>query len=66
MRFPVVARMRTKITTKTRVGTKVFDSWWPDRLGMIARKLKTRVWILWVDGETWKYDQVHLQFLRKL
>jgi hypothetical protein len=45
--------------------TKVYDRWWPDRLGVIVKRLKTRLDVLWSDGDTWRYDQPHMQFLEK-
>lgn len=42
----------------------VFDAWWPWRFGRIIRKRKTALWVRWVDGEVWRYDRAHMQFLR--
>lgn len=42
---------------------KVFDRWWPDRLGIVEKRLKTRLHVRWSDGELWRYDVAHAQFL---
>lgn len=54
----------TKSVAYWRTGTKVFDSWWPWRLGVVTKQMKTRIKVCWSDGEQWTYDQAHLRFLR--
>lgn len=44
-------------------GTHVFDRWWPYRLGKVVKALKTRTHVRWSDGEVWRYDKAHRQFL---
>jgi hypothetical protein len=41
----------------------VFDRWWPARLGVVMRRLKTSAIVHWDDGEDWRYDRDHLKFL---
>jgi len=46
------------------VGMRVYDRWWPWRMGKIVRVLKTRIRVEWSDtGEYWSYDRAHQQFL---
>jgi hypothetical protein len=47
-----------------RVGQRVLDTWWPDRLGTIEGITRTRVLVRWLSGKLWRYDFVHLQFLQ--
>jgi len=42
----------------------VIDRWWPYRVGTVIRRLKTRLHVLWTDGEIWSYDVAHARFLR--
>ena len=55
---------------KAKVGMKVYDSWWPWRMGKIVKVLKTRVKIagrpIWSEyaAKIETYDKAHLQFLR--
>jgi len=44
---------------------KVHDRWWPIRLGVVVRVLKTRIHVQWTDGEIWNYDEPHTIFLVK-
>jgi hypothetical protein len=39
------------------------DRWWPDRVGTVVRRLKTRLHVQWPDGEIWRYDAAHARFL---
>lgn len=48
------------------VGAGVFDRWWPHRLGIVTRQSKTRTHVAWSDGEVWRYDAAHRQFLEAL
>jgi hypothetical protein len=50
---------------KLKRKTRVFDRWWPYRYGVVIKVLKTRLHVQWSDGEIWKYDQAHTQFLEK-
>lgn len=43
---------------------KVYDRWWPWRLGTIVKRTKAAVYVRWSDGETWRYDRAHQKFLR--
>jgi hypothetical protein len=43
----------------------VVDRWWPYRVGMIVRRLKTRLHVRWSNGEIWRYDAAHTQFLSR-
>lgn len=47
------------------VAEVVYDRWWPWRLGVVAKRTKTIVRVRWSDGETWKYDRAHRQFLSR-
>jgi len=49
-----------------KVRTNVYDRWWPWRVGTVVKRLKTRVRVMWSNGETWTYDIPHMQFLEKL
>lgn len=42
---------------------QVYDRWWPHRLGKVVKRTKTTTYVRWSDGEVWKYDRDHLQFL---
>ena len=42
----------------------VFDRWWPHRVGTVIRRLKTKLDGRWSDGEIWRYDASHTQFLQ--
>ena len=44
----------------------VIDRWWPHRVGTVIRRLKTRLHVRWSDGEIWRYDAAHTQFLQPL
>lgn len=44
----------------------VYDRWWPYRRGVVIKRLKTRLHVQWSDGEVWKYDRPHMQFLEKV
>jgi hypothetical protein len=49
-----------------RVGTRVYDSWWPYRLGKVVRVTKTTVHVKWADtGFKWVYDRAHMKWLKK-
>ena len=43
----------------------VIDRWWPQRTGYIAKRFKTCLHVRWSDGEIWRYDVAHTQFLEK-
>ena len=49
-----------------KVGARVCDRWWPLRVGVVRRVLKTRVHVEWLDGGRWVYDAAHLRFLEAL
>lgn len=49
-----------------KVGTKVYDRWWPWKTGVVIRTFKTTVHVRWVDGSTQRYDAAHWQFLEEL
>lgn len=42
----------------------VIDRWWPHRVGTVIKRLKTRLHVRWSDGEIWRYDAAHTQFLQ--
>ena len=42
---------------------RVYDRWWPHRLGTVTRRTKTTATVRWDDGESWTYDRAHQQFL---
>lgn len=44
-------------------GQHVYDRWWPWRLGVIVKCGKASVCVRWSDGDVWRYDSAHLQFL---
>lgn len=46
-----------------RVGKRVFDRWWPWHAGVITKSTKTRTYVKWDYGDTWPYDNAHIQFL---
>lgn len=46
------------------LGTRVYDNWWPHRMGAVTASSKTSVHVKWDDGEVVRYDQAHLKFLR--
>lgn len=47
-------------------GMKVYDRWWPWRLGVITCVLKTRVHVQFSDRDAHTiYDKTHCQFLEK-
>lgn len=41
----------------------VYDRWWPWRLGRLLKRTKASAVVQWLDGEVWRYDRAHLQFL---
>jgi hypothetical protein len=48
-----------------RVGDRVYDRWWPWKVGKVVKVLKTRVQVQFPDRVT-TYDEAHSkQFLRK-
>lgn len=49
-----------------RPGRRVYDRWWPWRLGSVTRVLRTRVHVRWSDGEECSYDREHLPFLVRM
>ena len=51
---------------KTRLPAtdKVVDRWWPWRVGVIIKRGKSSCAVQWMDGEIWRYDRSHIQFLR--
>lgn len=55
----IVARTRFKLKQR------VYDRWWPARLGTIVRVTASTVRVQWIDGERWIYDRDHLQFLER-
>lgn len=46
-------------------GDKVYDRWWPWRVGTITRMTKTRCTVKF-EFETWVYDKAHMRFLEKV
>jgi len=44
---------------------KVYDRWWPSRIGRIIRRTRSTVMVRWDDGKTTVYDKAHQQFLEK-
>ena len=44
---------------------EVIDRWWPQRVGVVIGRLKTRLRVRWNDGEIWTYDAAHTQFLTR-
>ena len=44
----------------------IYDSWWPWRIGRIIKRTKTHTHVRWLDGEVWRYDKAHTQFLRRI
>ena len=44
----------------------VYDTWWPWRVGVVSKVLKTGVHVTWSDGEVCRYDKAHLKFLKRL
>lgn len=48
------------------VGDIVFDRWWWWRLGVVVKRTKTRLRVMWSDGEVWNYDRPHQRFLKRL
>jgi hypothetical protein len=49
-----------------RLKQKVYDRWWPWRIGKVIRVMKCFVYVQWLDGEQVRYDRAHQQFLSKL
>lgn len=47
-------------------GTIVFDRWWPWRFGVVQKCTKTRLHVMWSDGDVWNYDRPHRRFLERL
>lgn len=51
---------------------KVYDRWWPWRLGIVLKVLKTRLHVKWLSGynneadRLWIYDIPHSKFLVRL
>lgn len=46
---------------------RVRDQWWPWRCGAVTHAMRGgRVHVQWDDGETWKYDRDHVQFLERV
>lgn len=48
------------------MGDRVYDSWWPWRLGTVVAILKTRLKLRWDDDRDYAntYDQPHSLYLR--
>jgi hypothetical protein len=46
-----------------KVNDLVHDRYWPWRLGIVIRKLKTVVHVRWSGGDVWAYDMPHSKFL---
>ena len=46
-----------------KVGDRVYDRWWPWKVGIVQKVLKTRVRVSF-SGEVQTYDAAHQQFLR--
>jgi hypothetical protein len=51
------------MTLRSDLVGRVVDRWWPDRVGTVVRRLKTRLHVQWSDGEIWRYDAAHARFL---
>jgi hypothetical protein len=60
---PVTAAV-TKRGLRPDLTGAVIDRWWPHRVGVVVRRLKTRLHVRWLDGEIWSYDTAHTQFLK--
>lgn len=45
---------------------RVVDRWWRWRNGFVVKRSKSSVWVRWEDGQTWRYDRAHQQFLEKI
>jgi hypothetical protein len=60
-------------SVKFKVGDIVSDTWYSfdsDSFGVCARGKVTKVterscYVKWWNGDTWRYDKPHLQFLEK-
>lgn len=53
------------LETIMKVGTRVYDSWWPiDRRGVVTKLSARGCVVRWLDGTNWRYDRAHMQFLR--
>jgi hypothetical protein len=47
-------------------GDIVYDAWWPWRLGVVVRVLKTRIKVRYNGLDVvWSYDVAHQRFLRR-
>lgn len=46
-------------------GVRVYDMWWPYRMGVVMSVEKTGLHVKWSDGEVMRYDKSHMKFLRK-
>ncbi len=44
---------------------RVYDSWWPGQVGIVAAASLNFVLVRWSGGKTWRYDRPHMKFLRK-
>ncbi len=53
------------MNTTLRKDDKVYDRWWPERLGKVIQIRKTRLRVQWSGGDVWSYDLPHLGFLVK-
>lgn len=51
------------MTPNLVIGQITYDRWWPWRFGRVIKQTKTRIHVRWFDGEVWKYDRQHQQFL---
>lgn len=45
---------------------RVYDSWWPWKIGVIVWRGKTRLRVRFSDGTEWTYDRAHQKYLRPL
>ncbi len=43
---------------------RVYDAWWPWRLGDVVSETRYAITVRWADGETWIYDREHQRYLR--
>jgi hypothetical protein len=49
-----------------KVGTEVYDRWWPWKKGWIVKQLNTRIYIWFNRYTTERYDKAHCQFLERV
>jgi hypothetical protein len=48
-------------------GLRVYDRWWPYRVGTVTKVTKSSVWVGWrTTPRPQRYDKHHVQFLEPM